>query len=62
MLEHLLRTGGAALLDSLSVEWHTSKRGHGGARVVLQQRQASILRGLQRAGVRLIEWKDARPQ
>lgn len=60
VLEHLLRTGHANLIDTLAVEWHTSKRGQGGALNALRKREATILQGLQRAGVRLIGWKDAR--
>lgn len=60
VLEHVLRSGHATLIDTLAVEWHTAKRGQGGARTALQKRQTAILSGLRRAGVRLIEWKDAR--
>ena len=60
VLEHMLRSGTASLVDSLSVEWHTSKRGKGGARTALQARQRRIEEGLQRAGVKLVDWKDAR--
>ena len=56
VLEHLLRTDRARLIDTLAIEWHTSKRGAGGARATLQSRRDAILRGLSRAGVRIIDW------
>ena len=61
VLEHLLRTKRAALIDTLAIEWHTTKRGQGGGRVTLQKRQAGILDSLRREGVRFIDWQDARP-
>lgn len=56
VLEHVLRTGRANLIDTLAIEWHTSKRGVGGARLALQRRKESILRALGRANVRIIDW------
>lgn len=55
VLEHLLDRGAAVLLDNMSIEWHTAKRGFGAA-AKLQRRQAAIIRRLRRAGVRMIEW------
>ena len=60
VLEHMLRSSHAGLIDTLAVEWHTTKRGQGGALMSLRKRQDAILQGLRRAGVRLVEWKDAR--
>lgn len=57
VLEHLLRTGSAPLIDTLAIEWHTSKRGQGGAKALLMKRQAKIASGLTRAGCKVIEWK-----
>ena len=57
MLEHLLRTGAAGLVDAIAVEWHTEKRGQGGARAQLLKRQAKIEAGLKQAGVRMQPWK-----
>ena len=60
VLEHLLRTGHANLIDVLAVEWHTEKRAKGGARAALNQRRESIIARLRREGVRLVVWRDAR--
>ena len=57
VLEHLLRTGRANLIDTLQIEWHTTKRGAGGARVTLNGRKEQIMHGLQQAGVRVSDWK-----
>ena len=62
VLEHLLRSGVASLVDTLAVEWHTTKRGQGGARATLQAREQRIVTQLERAGVRLTKWGDARAQ
>lgn len=57
VLEHLLRSGRALLVDTLAVEWHISKRAQGGARAALQLRQAAILKGLARANVKIVDWE-----
>jgi len=57
VLEHLLRDGSAALVDTLSIEWHTSKRGQGGAKTALIRRQAKIVSGFTRAGCKVVDWK-----
>lgn len=62
VLEHLIRTGAAARVDTLAIEWHTHKRGRGGLRMALQERQRRIEQALGRMGVKLIKWGDARAQ
>ena len=57
-----MRSGAASLMDTLAVEWHTTKRGQGGARAALQARQQKVMQQLERAGVRLTKWGDARAQ
>ena len=57
VLEHLLRSGRASLVDSISIEWHTSKRGQKNTRIQLQRRQQTIIAALQRAKVNVVEWK-----
>jgi FkbM family methyltransferase len=57
VLEHLLRDGSAALVDTLAIEWHTSKRGQGGAKTALIRRQANIVSGFTRAGCKVVDWK-----
>ena len=56
-LEHLLRDGSASLIDTLAIEWHTSKRGQGGAKTALIRRQAKIVSGFTRAGCKVVDWK-----
>lgn len=58
VLEHVLQTGIARLIDLLAVEWHTSKRADKGiAREALKRRQGSILHRLAQSGVKVVEWK-----
>ena len=58
LLEHLLETGAAGLIDEASIEWHLDKRAQRGReRVHLKSRQRSIAERLAQAGVRLTEWK-----
>ena len=56
VLEHLLRSGRASLIDTIAVEWHTQKRGQGGARTALLKRQEEINARLRREGVKLVVW------
>ena len=58
VLEHLLRTGAAALIDTLAVEWHTAKRGLARELAHLRTRQNRIQQGLQRMGVRFSTWRS----
>ena len=64
MLEHLLKRGAAQLVDTVSIEWHTQKRGAGGSGgkgpVRLRARQKRISAALEQLGVRVIVWGDAR--
>ena len=57
VLQHLVASGAAALVDSLACEWHTSKRGGKAGRLKALAWQARISKGLARAGVRLTDWK-----
>ena len=56
VLEHLVRTGAAAQIDTLAIEWHTHKRGLGGLRLSLHERQKRIEKKLRSFGVNLIKW------
>ena len=61
MLEHLLKRGAAQLVDTVSIEWHTLKRGAGGAGPArLRARQKRISAALEQLGVRVVVWGDAR--
>ena len=63
MLKHLLRSSAAELVDTLSVEWHTQKRGagvSGGFGSLRERRQQRTTAALAKHGVQLIEWGDAR--
>ena len=55
VFDHLLKRGAAELIDTASIEWHTAKRGGG-----LRQRQKRLTKQLERVGVRLGTWGDAR--
>jgi len=57
VLEHLLRTRKASLIDTMAIEWHTTKRAKGRARAILLRRQADIVIGLGRAGCKVVQWK-----
>mmetsp|Transcript_16941 Transcript_16941/g.36708 ORF Transcript_16941/g.36708 Transcript_16941/m.36708 type:complete len:253 (+) Transcript_16941:98-856(+) len=59
VLEHLLDQGVAGLIDSIYIEWHTTKRGAGRGQMLLG-RQKRISGGLKKAGVRLQNWHDGR--
>ena len=56
VLEHLLRVRKVGLVDVLAIEWHTSKRAAGGARLALERRRQSILQQLERANVKVVDW------
>ena len=64
VLEHLLKRGAAQLVDTVSIEWHTQKRGAGGrggtGAANLRARQKRISAALEQLGVRVIVWGDAR--
>ena len=64
VLEHLLKRGAAQLVDTVSIEWHTLKRGAGGSGgkgpVRLRARQKRISAALEQLGARVIVWGDAR--
>lgn len=59
LFEHLINRGVAELIDVASIEWHTHKR-ESGRRGAMLQRQLHITRELQRVGVQLTDWADAR--
>jgi len=61
VLEHLLKRGAAQLVDTVSIEWHTLKRGAGGTGPArLRARQKRISAALEQLGVRVVVWGDAR--
>ena len=61
VLEHLIRQGAAQLLDTIAIEWHTSKRAvDKRQRQQLGLRKELVSKQLREAGVKIVEWKDGR--
>ena len=60
LLEHVIASGGAHLIDYLSVEWHLGQRApHPTAeRQQLKNRRKRIDRDLRSVGVRMLPWES----